>query len=423
MSRGFPGLTKFPPGFCQYTDYAQFVGYLEQGYSSSQWSYQLFDSYFRSSWLAEKIVTVVPDDMTDKWRKFVHEDPKLLEKRQEFEEEFDIAATICEVLTNARLYGGGALIPIIDGLYNDKEFIRKFDINKVKKGSLYGFQAMNKYDFAPVSGINRDIFESPELFGDYLRYTIIRIQSAISGDNVPAIPGMTEENYAGMPQIHTSNMIKFFGKELPYYQKFFSGGWGDSVLVTIMNKIPAMEESFYLLYRYLEIFNIDDYKVKNLSAIIQSSGGQELMNKLKHFSEMMRQTKTRIIDADDKLERNQLSSIGSITEIMASLIQFCTGQSGIPLTRILGTSVGGFSTGDNELTQYYDMISMQQRKIRKQLKRIDDIIEMHLFGEIKNIKYEWVPKKELSQQEVALTKKTMADTYTAYVNARVMTPQ
>ena len=105
-------------------------------------------------------------------------------------------------------------------------------------------------------------------------------------------------------------------------------------------------------------------------------------------------------------------------------LQFLVGATGIPITRILGTSVAGWSTGDNELTQYYDLIAQKQNKdLRYQLRIIDEIIERSLFGKKMNIGYKFLPKKELSEKEDSDLRRTNAETFQMYVNMRVMTPQ
>lgn len=420
---GFNSIGTFPPGFAsEYPHYAEFCRYVEGNFgSSTQWNWQLFDTLYRTSWVAERCVTALSDDICDKWRVFEHDDPEVLKIRQAYEEENEISSIFLDYINQGRLYGGSALVPILKHQFDEESFKKPFDLESIQKDDLIGFQVLNRFDFAPEIGINRDIFINPRLFGDFIYYKIIRIQtmSMSKSDYITKEPVSS----INLPTIHSSRMIKYGGKKLFYYQRFFSGGWDDSILVPIINKIPAIEEAFWLLYFYLDSFNIDEYGVPNLTAIMSASTSSPLFQKFIQFRDKMRNAKLRMKDLNDTLNRNQLGSIQNIVPVFQALLQFCVGSTGIPITRMLGTSVGGWSTGDNELTQYYDLVGQSQNKLSPQLKIADEIIERSLFGKKMDIKYRWLPKRELTEKERSEINQNKANTFQIYMQNRVMTPQ
>lgn len=409
--------------FSQYPNYLAFSNFVNSSFGgTTQWNWQLFDTLYRTSWVAERSVTAMADDMTEKWRVFEHDDPEVVKKRQAYEDENEIADTFHGGILAARLYGGSSILPILKSQFNDEHFKLPFLPESVQKDDLTGFQVLTKFDLTPLAGINRDIFQSPKVFGDYIYYKIIRIQTMIDA----SVSAVTQEpvNSMNLPTIHTTRMIKLYGKELLYYQKFFSGGWGDSILTPIIDKIPAIEEAFHLLFLYLDLFNIDEVKIQNLSAIVNSNGGANLFKTYGAFREKMRATKLRFMDANDTMNRNTLNSIQNIVPDFQALLQFCVGATGIPITRMLGTSVQGWSTGDNELVQYYDLVAQNQKKqLTYPLRVVDEIIERSLFGKKMDIKYRWVPKRELTEKERAEIQKIKSDTLSVYMQGRVMTPQ
>jgi phage-related protein (TIGR01555 family) len=408
----------------QYEQFGKLLNFVTGSYTgATNWNWQIFDALFRCSWLAEKLCTVIPEDMTDKWRVFKHDDPEITRIRTEFEEQNEIAALIQDVIMQSRLYGGAALLPIIKGSFNDEMFSQPFNMEEVKLGSLEGFQVLTKFDFMPLQGINRDIFINPKYYGDYLYYKIVRIQTMYQAGAAAGIDMEEPPNEASLPTIHVSRIIKFVGKRLFYYQKFFSGGWGDSVLTPLLDKLPAIDEAFSLIYSYFDEFNVDEYKIHNLSATVTNSAGDELFRKYKEFRERMKDTKLRFSDANDQLIRNQLGNISGLPPVFDTMINFVVAATGIPITRLLGTSIKGFGTGENELVQYYDLISQQQTKIKSQLKIIDEMIERHLFGKKLDIKYEFVSKRELTEQDKADIRVKNSQMYSQYVQMRVMTPQ
>lgn len=420
---GFGGLNGIPANIiAQYPNYLEFANYVNGQFGgSTQWNWQLFDTLYRTSWVAEKCVTILADDMTDKWRIFEHDDPEVVKIRQAYEEENEIAETVHAALMNARLYGGSAILPILHSQFNDESFKKPFLPQSVQKDDLHGFQVLSKFDLTPLAGINRDVFQSPKVFGDYIYYKIIRIQTIIDA----SVSTVTEEpvNSTNLPTIHTTRMVKFYGKELLYYQKFFSGGWGDSILTPLIDKIPAIEEAFHLVYLYMDLFNVDEIKIPNLTAIVNSGAGAQLFKNYTAFRDRMRAAKLRFMDANDEMNRNQLGSLHNIVPVAQSNLQFVVAATGIPLTRFLGTSVGGFSTGDNELTQYYDLVNQQQKRLSYQLKVMDEIIERSIFGKKMDIKYRFAPKRDMTEKERAERDNMRANTFSVYMQNRVMTPQ
>lgn len=417
-----PNWCSFPENWIEeypyYANEIQFINSFCTGYS--QWNWQLFDTLYRSSWIAERVVTCVADDMTDKWRKFQHPDPEVVRIREEFEDDFYIRETINSVIRQARLYGGSTIQPMIRGQVNEDSLAKPFDPSTVKKGDLLSFQVLTKFDYAPLAGWNRDIELSPLLFGDYDYYTLIRIQRL--GEAGPLfVP--SKEDLGTLPKIHRSWMIKFGGTQLFYYTKTLTGGWDDSILVPLINKFAALEDSFHLLYSYLDLFNIDIFKIPNLVGQLQSNQ-QQLLQSFIQTKKSMQAAKIKFIDANDTLERQQMNSIQNIVPVFDKQAQYIAGASGIPITKILGSSVGGWSTGDNELTQYYDLIGQKQRQLLgAQLKIIDDIVERHLFGRPMGIRYKFLPKQEMSEKEKIEIGRAKAEMFDIYLQHKVLTPK
>lgn len=407
----------------EYPYYAAFVNFVQvqQLGGQSNWGWQLWDSLYRTSWVAERIVTCLADDMTDKWRVFEHQDPEVIKIRTKFEKENNIARIINSVLKQARLYGGACVLPIIKGRYNPEDMSKPFDFSAINVGDLINFQVMCRYDFAQVGGINRDYLLSPEVFGDYELYDIIRIENLGAVSTSGGTSGSPVSD--PLPQLHRTWMGKVHGTEVFYYQMFASGGWGDSVLQRLINKIPQVEEANHLMFEYLDLFNIDEIKIPNLSAQIQS-GNVNLFKSYIAFRDKMKQAKLRFMDSTDEMNRNTINSIQNTVPSFDSQLQFLCGASGIPITRILGTSVAGWSTGDNELTQYYDLISQKQNyDLRMVLSFIDEIIERSLFGKKMSIEYRFLPKRELTEKERSEINKIKQETIVGYVQAKIMTPK
>jgi phage-related protein (TIGR01555 family) len=389
------------------------------------WNWRTFDTMYRSSWVAERVVNCVADDITSKWRTFTHPDPNVVRIRTKFEKDRRIDQLINEAVRVARKYGGGCIQPMLKGQVNEESLALPFDIDSVKKGDLLDFQVLNRFDYAPLGGYsrdinvyNKDVEQSQMLFGDYEWYTLIRIQNVA---DVLTEKGISS-NLSMLPNIHRSWMIKFFGTKADYYPKLFLQGWSDSVLVPLIGKIAAVEQGFYSMFLYLDAFNIDVFKIPNLVEQIKV-GPDALIQKMMKFNESMRATKIRFFDSSDTMERNQMGSLAATVPVFQQLLQYIVGATGVPITKILGSSVGGWSTGDNELTQYYDRIESLQSDLSEQLSVIDGIIERHLFGRQMDIEYTFPSKREVPESERIENQRKKAEMYTMYIQNRVMTPK
>ena len=62
---------------------------------------------YRSDWLCRKIVDIIAEDMTRKWRKFTGElDPDLIRKMEKEEKKLGLKQKFNEAQKWARLHGG-----------------------------------------------------------------------------------------------------------------------------------------------------------------------------------------------------------------------------------------------------------------------------------------------------------------------------
>lgn len=385
------------------------------------WNWQVFETLYRTSWLAERVVNCIADDMTEKWRVFEHPNPKIVEARTKFEEDNNIAELFNEAIRVARKYGGGCIQPLIRGQVSEEFISRQLDFDSIKKGDLINFHVLTRYDYAPFYGYNRDILVEPKLYGNFEYYTMIRIQTMMQGMQMTR-EMIQSKDIGALPIVHASWMCKFFGTKVDYYQLAYSGGWSDSVLLPLADKIAAVEQSFHLLFDYLDSFNIDYFKIPNLVGQLQA-GKDSYLRKIVDFVKSLRFSKARFVDSNDTMERHQMTSIQNIVPVFDKQVQYIVGATGIPVTKILGSSVGGWSTGDNELTQYYDQIAQKQRELRNQLRFVDEIIERHLFGRYLGIQYKFPSKREMSETERLDNKLKEAQTFTLYTQMRVMTPE
>ena len=164
------------------------------------------ENMWRRSWLAGRVVDAPADDMTREWTKCTwnnyNEDEENAETLREAEEEFLMQDVTNESATWARLYGGAAVIPLIDG---DDDLSKPLDVALIRKGSLQRFHVVDRWRIGPNGMWDRD--RRSRNFGRPMGYLL-----ADAAD--------------GAPPVHWSRVIVFTGRRLPYWLWRNNNMWG-----------------------------------------------------------------------------------------------------------------------------------------------------------------------------------------------------
>lgn len=345
-------------------------------------TYQQLDLMYRSSWMAKRVIETPVTDMVRKWRKFKLPDEQgdtaIINAREKAEKFYNVKDWVRRALTWADLYGGSALIMSLKSDTDEKTLSKPLDIKSIKKGDLQFFQVVFKDQINPTAQIDIDPY-SPH-FMKPLYYTI-----SSSAEGV---------------YVHNSRLILFDGVELPLYSALNQLTWGDSRLTSMRTIIEACESLVLNISNLVTKANVDVIQLKEYMQIL-ASAPDDLMNRLNFDKQLLGNYNKLILDAEDKFERNELSGLTGLADVLINFLQMVSGAAGMPLSKFLGVSINGFSTGENEIIEWYDTINERQNRINPQMVRLDQIMEMTTFGELKNIEYEWVSLHELTDLQNA----------------------
>jgi hypothetical protein len=99
--------------------------------------------------------------------------------------------------------------------------------------------------------------------------------------------------------------------------------------------------------------------------------------------------------------------------------------SGIPLVKLLGVTPSGLNaSSDGEIRVFYDSIVASQARIGTPgVRRIGDVMQTHLFGEVDpDITWQWNPLWEMSEKEAAEVRKINAETAQIEIDSGVLDP-
>ncbi|PSY61246.1 DUF1073 domain-containing protein [Escherichia sp. 20412-1] len=361
--------TKAVPTADGYTNFQARIGIQAQNQHASSTYLPNFTSRnrillewaYRSSWIVGAAVDSVADDMTRKGLRITSEiDPK---RRGVLESMFDDMALwdrLNDLIKWSRLYGGAVGFIMLEG----QAPFTPLRPETIGEGQFKGLLVLDRWMLDP--SLSRRIKTMGPDLGKPEFYQVL--------DNTAGIPAW---------KIHHSRLIRFDGITLPYQQAKTENEWGISVIERMFDRLTAFDSTTMgtaqLVYKaHLRTFSVD--KLREIIAM----GGDRYDSLLKHV-DMIRQFQSNegmtLMDAKDKFEAHQYAFSG-LDGVLDKIAEQVSGAVGIPLVRLFGQSPSGFSTGDTDLSNYYDSIGTQQeRRLRQPLRKLLDVMYRSAFGE------------------------------------------
>jgi hypothetical protein len=115
--------------------------------------------------------------------------------------------------------------------------------------------------------------------------------------------------------------------------------------------------------------------------------------------------------------------LGTLDKLQDQSLEQLSVVSRIPMIKWAGITPGGLNGGgEDEIRVFYDDIHAQQEHLfADPLKRIIDIVQLHLFGKIDpSVGFKFIPLWELDEAGEALVQKARADTHAIYVQEGVV---
>jgi phage-related protein (TIGR01555 family) len=322
----------------------------------------LVEQSYRSSWLVGAGVDAIPDDMT---RKGITITSKLEDGRKKqldnAWDEMGIWEALNDTLKWARLYGGAVGVILIDG----QNYSTPLRIDAIEPGAFKGVMVMDRWMLNATT--ERRVTELGPEFGMPEFYRVVT-----SATGIPPW------------RIHHSRLIRFDGIPLPYQQRLTENDWGMSVIERCFDRLLAFDSTTQGVAQLIYKAHLRTYSIKDFRKLLAFGKDNPAYKALLSHMDMIRQFQSNegmtLMDADDKFEAHTYSYAG-LSDVLAQFGQQVSGAFGIPLVRLFGQSPAGFSTGDTDLSNYYDNVSTQQeRKLRRPIRKLFEVLHMSLFA-------------------------------------------
>lgn len=346
----------------------------------------VLDAMFRESWIVNKAVVAIPEDMT---RAGIQVQTSLwdADKVTTFDRAF-IRLRIWWVLQSAlqwsRLYGGSAALMLIDG----QDVSTPLNLDSIGRGQFKGLLTFDRWQLTP-SATERIKELGPDL-------------------GKPEYYAVNASDTSGTiwRKIHHSRLLIFTGLELPYWQAEMEDGWGASMIETMYDRLVGFDSTTLGAAQLVYRAHLRTIKIQKFRDILAAGGPAEeaLMKQMDLIRKFQVNEGTTLLDAEDDFQTHSYTFAG-LDKVLLSLGEQLSGATGIPLVRLFGQSPSGLnSSGESDLRTYYDTINAtQETDLRPPTLTICDVVSRSLFGEPvpEDFWFDFVPLWQLSEPEKA----------------------
>lgn len=343
-------------------------------------------STYRQSWLARKLIDIVPEDATRNWRQW-NASPEEITAIEATEAAHRLREKLTDALRVARLTGGAALYISVRGQKPEEPL----DLNRVRKGDLLNLALLNRYQLS-CTQIEASL-ENPR-FG------------------LPAMFQFSGVGTGSMVNIHPTRLAIFEGPKVPD-AALNSWAWGDPMLQSVMDTVKQAEAFPANVVSLLYEANVDILTIPDLMSMLAEEGGDlKVTTYLQTVARIKGNNGMLILDGGDSMDAGTSGNTGTkfdrkaisfsgVAELWDRIMQVSAGAADIPMTRLWGRSPAGMNaTGESDLINYYQNVNTRQtNEIEPACTLLDQVIIRSALGQpAGEIYYDWRPIYEESSE-------------------------
>jgi len=350
-------------------------------YSAPYLSDQEAINAYTGAWLPRKIVDQVASDCFRKWREWQGDTAvngliEAEEKRLDLRTKLERAMILARLLGRAHVYfdlGDDPALPV--------------NLNRVRKGGLRFATVVSKREIS-----DGDVDDDPmsPFYGSPRYYEL-------------SSPTM------GMVRIHPSRLVTFYGDEDPRDMVF--GREGRSVLQAAMPAIKRHDGIVSNIAHLVFESRLKIISVPGLGDLLSDPPqSTQIINRFTLFIQMMSNQALGLLSASankdvpgEEFQQFQVS-FATLPDIIEKAQEEVSAAASIPRALLFGASSGGLgSTGDLELSSYYDSINaIQSNSVEPSISILDECLIRSANGyRPDDLWYEWASLWQTSDKERA----------------------
>lgn len=327
--------------------------------------YALLNSLYRSNWVVQNVVQIIPDDMLREWYTITGITPEDALAITRVERGTQIRNRIADGLRWGRLYGGAGGIILIRG--QEDRMDTPLELDEILPGTFTGLYVFDRWSgITPGMNLVEDMSDPDFGLPEY--YEVVS----------------SDMNFSA--KIHHSRIVRFIGRELPYVEKVAEMWWGESEVEALYQDVVKHDNVAYNMAALTFHANVDTMEVDNLDQLF-GLGSREQQTRFWNLMQAQSVVKsnfgTRLVNKGDNMTSTQYTFAG-LKDVYDAMALELSGASRIPMTKLFGRSPSGLNaTGQGDLQNYYDYIdTLRESKLRPVLERIMPIMCMSAFGAV-----------------------------------------
>lgn len=324
---------------------------------------------------------------------------------------------LSKALRWARLFGGAAVVMLVDDGRLLQEPLNWRDVHGVDELLVYGRNEMfplwiNGYENNPDDE-------------DYRK----------GGTGIPEYYQVN--SVYGNYTVHSSRCLIFHNSDIPEGSTLANlyRTWGIPEYMRIREELRNASIGPGYSIRLLERLSMATYKMKNLANVLSTADGEDAVLQRMEMLDLARNLLNMVfIDADGEDVGIQSLSVAGVKDILDNACAMLSAVSHIPQTRLFGRSPAGENaTGESDLENYKEFVGgIQSGDLRDNTRTLVELVlrGMVWSGEIKEVpeytvtyKSAWSPsddEKATQDQAVAAAQLTRAQTASTYVTNGIL---
>lgn len=321
-------------------------------------------------------------------------------------EELKVNEAMGNLIKWARLFGGAVcIIGIADGLPLDQP------VDEKGVRDVQWLRVFDRYQCYSRDGTFESDLNSPNY-------------------GFPNVYTVNDNRTGAVFFVHYSRVLRMDWNVLPPRWQNFNQGWGDPLVQTIYEELRNYSTAFSHTATMMEDFVNGVLKIPNLTGIMASQcGDQNVLKRLNILNLSKSTTNTMLLDADETYEK-QTTNVSGVADLIDRFMQSLSAVTKVPCTLLFGRSPAGMNaTGEGETRNFYDAIKTEQEtKLRGCLEKLIRYIMISKDGPFNGVEpnywsLQFVPLWQNTEEQDAVTRRTVAETDAIYIDRGVLTPE
>lgn len=348
-------------------------------------NYQLMNSLYRGHWIIRKIIDTIPEDAVRNWITITSQlPPEDIRKIDKLWRTRRVKKKILDGMKWGRLYGGALGLILIEG--HEDILAQPLDFDTIMPGAFKGLLIVDRWSGAmPGAELVEDV-NDPD-FG------------------LPAYYELTMEN-GQLARVHHTRVVRFVGRELPYWEKLAETYWGESEVEIVFDELKKRDNTSWNIAMLVFMANLRVYKMGDLGetlAIGDEKMQKDIYNTVQAQNILMSSFGINIMSSQDAFETHQYTFSG-LSDVYQNFMLDLAGACNMPATKLFGRSPEGMNaTGESDMQNYYETVQQsQETTLSPVLDKLLPIMCMSELGAIPDdLDYSFNPIRTPDDKEVA----------------------